>query len=113
MDQLSKNSDKISSCQQQLVYTRYNNILHEKETESTSATQKHHKTKKVVTTKDNNVNVPINTSFANFDIESPESDKTTTSITNSSSKEKQISKAKKENKVKKVLMQTSKKQLLY
>ena len=41
MDQLLKNSDTISSCQQeqQHTYTRHNNILREEETENTSVTQ--------------------------------------------------------------------------
>ena len=87
MDQLSKNGDKFSSCQQQHPYTRHNNIPRAEETENTSATQKHHKTNKVVTTKDNDVNVLITTSFADFDVASQESDKRVTNVSNSSLKQ--------------------------
>ena len=51
------------------------------------------------------------TFFINFDIASQESDKKT-NITNSSSKEKQISKDRKEMKVKKILTNTSKKSVV-
>ena len=43
-DEFWKNSENISACQQQHTYTQHNNIPCEEETESTSATQKHHKT---------------------------------------------------------------------
>ena len=52
------------------------------------------------------------TFFINFDIASQESDKKTINITNSSSKEKQISKDTKEMKVKKILTNTSKKSVV-
>ena len=52
------------------------------------------------------------TFFINFDIASQESDKKTIHITNSSSKEKQISKDRKEMKVKKILTNTSKKSVI-
>ena len=52
------------------------------------------------------------TFFINFDIASQESDKKTINITNSSSKEKQISKDRKEMKVKKILTNTSKKSVI-
>lgn len=52
------------------------------------------------------------TFFINFDIASQESDKKTINITNSSSKEKQISRDTKEMKVKKILTNTSKKSVV-
>ena len=52
------------------------------------------------------------TFFINFDIASQESDKKTINITNSSSKEKQISKDTKEMKVKKILTNTTKKSVV-
>lgn len=52
------------------------------------------------------------TFFINFDIASQESNKKTINITNSSSKEKQISKDTKEMKVKKILTNTSKKSVV-
>ena len=70
--------------------------LHEEGTESASATQK-----TMMTTKDNDANAPINTSFIETDVILQESDETTLNISKSSPKEKQISKDKKENKVKK------------
>ena len=100
MDQLSKNSETISSCQQQLPYNRNNNIRRKQKRESTLATKNHHKINKVVTTKDNDVNVPINTSLADFDITSQEFDKTT-NISISPPKKKKYRRTKKKTRSKK------------